>query len=243
MNTSNHMPRTILALALLALVWSCADDADIKGGGQKGEDGKTIEVLENTKEVEGIDSFQGLKGTGFVVKNYIQLKSAAEVCLGQGLGAISDDMFAAGRCPNAKPAGEPEAGNEKLVILGADKCAYRNQNIYDVLKDQLWSPDLAGRTDTLANQLTPSYLQALATAADVYAHTVYQPANLCDSKDKTEELVNRCLSQYSGGDLDPVVESIHELCTQGTVKAREALATILGSAAFASAVPRNGEED
>lgn len=229
--------RLVLVWMGLAVMAGCSDDKKVTGksGSKGGGDGPA--VTSEDKEVEGVDSYQGVKGSGFVVKNYLQLKAATEACVGAGMGVVADDMFAMGRC--GAGVGNP-GGGDKLVILGADKCAFRNQNIFDVLKDSLWSPDLAGRTDTLANQLTPSYLQALATAADVVAHSVANPQELCGTKEKALELLGKCVAQFSPSSLDSAAEKIAEICAQGGTKSREAIATIIGSAAFASAAPKDG---
>jgi hypothetical protein len=211
-------------------------------GEAAGDDG-SVDVKEVNQGIQSIDSYQAVNANAFVVKNNLQLRAAADACLGAGLGVITDDMFAAGRCQGgARQQAPAQADSEKLVILGADKCGYRSQHIYEVLKDQLWSPDLAGRTDTLANELTPSYLQALAVAADVYAHGVSQPGALCDTPEKAKELVGKCLAQYPEAEIDKAATAIAGLCSQGAVKAREALATILGSVAFAAATTRDGGE-
>ncbi len=243
-------PGQKLACLVIAVFCAAACSSDKKnsdapsrpaagGGGAGGDDAPhEVVVLEDTKGIEGIDSYKGLRGTGFAVKNYLQLKTAAEACLGGGLGVVSADMFAPGRCQGAKTAAAPAPG-DKLTILGADKCAVQGQNIYDVLKDQLWSPELAGRTDTLSNELTPGYLQAMALAADVYVHSVQDPGSLCDTKEKTKILLHKCIAQYDDKALDKAVDAIQVLCAGGGVQARQALATILGSAAFAAAAPQD----
>ena len=203
------------------------------------EETKEIDVDGEKRGVEGIDSYQALRGAGFIVKNYLQLKAAARVCLGANLGVVEDSMFTDGRCENQQAAVTPAPGNEIKAILGVDKCDARGKNIYDALKNQLWAPELAGRTDTLSNELTPAYLQALAQAADVYAHTVDQPGDLCDTLDKTKELMTRCLAQFPAAQVEPLAEDIHNICKGGALDAREAIATILGSAAFAAASPSN----
>jgi hypothetical protein len=231
-----------LAVSWMTAACSKKDEAFSSSSGKKKEEVKEdseIDVDGEKRGVEGIDSFQALKGTGFVVKNYLQLKAAAKVCLGANLGLVNDSMFAANRCPNQTAVGAPAEGNEKLEILGVDKCSDRGKNIYDALKSQLWAPELAGRTDTLSNDLTPNYLQALALAGDVYAHTVTSPGNLCDTEEKAQELLERCLPLYSKSKIEAVAPAIHESCKEGAIKAREAIATILGSAAFAAASPSN----
>lgn len=214
-----------------------------------------VKIKEVNPGVDGIDSYQRVQMTAFVVKNNLQLRAAADTCLGPGLGIIQDDMFAPRLCSNARDLefiqtrppnpnenlnGNPDFGGDKFVILGADKCGARGQHIFDVLQDRLWSPDLAGRTDTLANQLTPNYLQALATAADVYAHGVAQPMMLCDTMERAQDLVSKCLGQYPLGAREAVAQLVNRLCSQGPIKAREAIASILGSAAFAAATVRDG---
>jgi hypothetical protein len=79
-------------------------------------------------------------------------------------------------------------------------------------------------------------------AADVYAHGVSQPVALCDTPEKAKELVGTCLSQYPEAEIEKAATAIAGLCSQGAVKAREALATILGSVAFAAATTRDGGE-
>ena len=233
----------IISTVLFAVgLLGCDDDKKTSGSNGRlvaSDDSKKVsalpEVFSDNKSVEEIDSYQSVRGSGFIVKNNLQLKAAADSCLGPGLGIITPDMFAQGRCPG----GGGGATGDRLVILGADKCGMRTQHIYEVLKAQLWSPDLAGRTDTLSNQLTPPYLQALAQAADVYAHGVSDPAALCGTPEKAKDLLNRCLAQIAGKDLMKVAEKIAALCAEGGPKAREAIATVLGSAAFAAAAPKD----
>jgi hypothetical protein len=234
---------TIFSVFLLPAVFGCDSEKKTSGSNARRTVDRTDaakvdslpDVFSDNKSVEAIDSYQNVRGSGFVVKNNLQLKAAADACLGPGLGVITDDMFAANRCQQ----GMGGATGDKLVILGADKCPLRGQHIYEVLKNQLWSPDLAGRTDTLANQLTPSYLQALAQAADVYAHGVTDPGSLCGTQEKAKELLTRCIAQFAGKDLGPAAQKIAGICAEGGPKAREAIATVLGSAAFAAAAPKD----
>lgn len=231
----------------------------------------SVKIIEANPSVEGVDSYRSVGAAGFVVKNYLQLKAAADACLGPGLGYIRDDMFAPGRCQGpAKPL-PPEAlaanagdaiidalngagstvtatatsttlDNARDIILGADKCDMRSSHILEVLKGQLWDPMLAGRTDTLANQLTPAYLQALAVAADVYVHSIDYPQLLCDSEDKAAALVSRCLAQDRTAVMQ-VATAISGVCQSGALKARQALASILGSSAFAAATPKGATKE
>jgi hypothetical protein len=241
----NQLAINTFLLVAVTVVFGCDNYNKTSGSNSRGDlkplDSKTLEaaqeVYSDNKTVDEIDSYQGVRGTGFIVKNNIQLKAAAEACLGPGLGVITDDMFAQGRCPGAAGG----ATGDRLVILGADKCSVRGKHIYEVLKGQLWSPDLAGRTDTLSNQLTPSYLQALAQSADVYAHGVSDPSALCSTSDKAKDFLTRCLAQIASNDLAQAAEKISTLCSQGGAKAREAIATVLGSAAFAAASPKDSE--
>lgn len=226
--------RSALAVMAVLAVAACSND---KSSGSKDKDDDT-DVVDDSKDIETIDSYQDVQGSAFLVKNNLQLKAAAVACLGEGPGTVGDDMFSAKLCPGN--GGTPATG-DKLVILGADKCGIRGKNIYDALKDQLWSPDLAGRTDTLGNHLTPSYLQALAVAADVYAHTVENPQALCGDEDKALDLLKRCVSQFDPASLDAAVKEIAGICSKGGVEARQAIATILGSAAFAAAAPSDGK--
>ena len=219
----------LLPLAALA-VSGCSDS---KQSGITGKVGNSA-VINDTQQVQGVDAYQGVQGTGFIAKNYLQLRAAADSCLGAGLGTISDDMFAAGTCQN-QPA--PSLPADKVPILGADKCDDRGKYVYEALQAQLWAPSLAGRTDTLANQLTPSYLTALAVAADVYAHTVANPQDLCGTRAAAQQLLSNCMGQFAPAQLNTVVDGLVALCSQGGVQSRAAIATIIGSAAFAAAVP------
>jgi hypothetical protein len=147
-------------------------------------------------------------------------------------------MFKVGLCPGAK-ASQP-LPPDKSEILGGDKCVMIGQNVFDALATSLWSPNLAGRTDTLANTLTPAYLTALATAADVYAHGVVNPSALCSTKDAASALVAKCLPQYEKPALDAVTDTIVNVCNQGPAGPRSAIAMIIGSVAFAAAAPDDG---
>ena len=239
----NQLAISTVLLLIVILSSGCDSYSKTSGGGGdlQTPDSKKLETLpevfSDNKTVEEIDSYQGIRGAGFVVKNNIQLTAAAEACLGPGLGIITRDMFAQGRCPGAGRGGG--ATGDRLVILGADKCGALGKPIYEVLKAQLWSPDLAGRTDTLSNQLTSSYLQALAQSADVYAHGVNDPAALCSTPEKAKEFLTRCLAQIATKDLTKAAEKISALCAEGGAKSREAIATVLGSAAFAAASPKD----
>lgn len=203
--------------------------------------------------------------TRIVVKNDLQLRASADICLGPGLGIIKGDMFVSGLCAaddqiesifrqdidvltdgdSGRELGleiNPylENDNTKIPILGANFCFARGQHIFTILKDQLWSPDLATRSDTLSNELTANYLRALATAANIYAHGVVRPSELCDTASRARELVNRCLGLYPQHKLVNIAEVIQASCAQGASKAREAIARILGSAAFAVAFSYQG---
>jgi len=241
---SKHCYKIGSILFLLVSTFNCAEKENNLSSKPNSSKGKEIKVEQDKREVVGVDSYQELKGSGFVVKNYIQLKAAAKACLGGYVGTVDDSMFAAARCPGqeAIPADFAETG--KIAILGKDKCTFRKSNIYDSLKDQLWAPELAGRTETLTNEITSSYLQALAVGADVYAHTVEDPMSLCNDKEKSLELASNCLPQYSESQLKSVAKDLQESCEKGPMEARQAIATIMGSAAFAAAaLPVNAQKE
>ena len=166
-----------------------------------------------------------------LMKNYMQLSSAIDNCVGPGLGTITNDMFVPGQCPNVPTFQTPA---DKVPILSPTECVNTGQNILDVNKAQLWDPAQAGRTVTLANNLTAGYLTALAEVADVYAHGVTNPSSLCSTQAQAQTLVQNCLSQFDPTTLANVTTTIQQLCAQGPLQARQAIATIIGSVAFAS---------
>jgi hypothetical protein len=170
-------------------------------------------------------------GASFTVKNYLQLKGAADQCLGAGLGLVSADMFAAA-CDKQPAPGERPA--DKKAILGKDKCNLVGSNIIEANKSRLWDPESAARTTTLANTLNPDYLSALAEVADVYAHGVQDPMALCGTVESATSLAGNCLGQYEPAALTAAVNYLQTQCAKGSKEAREAIATMLGSAAFAA---------
>jgi hypothetical protein len=214
------------------------DDDDEDDGGSGGDDvEETIEVFEEQRGVSDVDSYQKLAGQRVLAKNYLQLRTSADACVGAtGLAVVRDDMFASAACAGAPAVPAAQPGDERVAILGRDKCGWRGSDVFDLLQGQLWSPVKAGRSDTLAGEMTPPYLQALAMAADVVAHSVPFPATLCDSQDKARDLLARCLPLVPAARLDETATSISAQCTQGARQARAAIATIIGSAAFAAAV-------
>lgn len=170
-------------------------------------------------------------GAAFTVKNYVQLKGAAEQCLGAGLGAVTADMFAQA-CPGKGAPGALPA--DKKAILGRDKCNLVGTNIIDANKARLWDPESAARTTTLANTLNPDYLSALAEVADVYTHALQDPMTLCSTVEAATNLAGNCLGQFEPAALTAAVNHLQTQCAKGSKEAREAIATMIGSAAFAA---------
>ena len=219
----------------LSLVLSCSSGTSGVSGINKvaGKGSYSASVRSDIAETT-TDNYKSVDGASFTVKNYLQLKSATEQCLGPGLGIVSADMFTPGACPKGKNMGA--LSPDKKAILGADKCALAatGTNVVDANKSRLWDPESAARTATLANTLNPDYLSALAEVADVYAHGVSDPVALCGTIEAATKLLGGCLGQYEPAALTVAANTLQASCSKGPAEARAAIATMIGSAAFAA---------
>ena len=223
------------SLLPLSLVLSCSSGSSGTSGINKlANKGAYNGSIRSDNIATITDNYKSVDGAGFTVKNYLQLKSATEQCLGAGLGIVTSDMFTPGVCPKGKNMGALPA--DKKAILGADKCALAvsGVNVLDGNKNRLWDPESAARTATLANTLNPDYLSALAEVADVYAHGVSDPVALCGTIEAATKLLGGCLSQYEPAALSAAANALQASCSEGPAEARAAIATMIGSAAFAA---------
>ncbi len=223
------------SLLPLSLVLSCSSGTSgVSGVNKLATKGTYNGSVRSDNVATTTDNYKSVDGAGFTVKNYLQLKSATEQCLGPGLGTVTADMFTPGVCPKGKNMGALSAG--KKAILGADKCALAasGANVLDGNKNRLWDPESAARTATLANTLNPDYLSALAEVADVYAHGISDPVALCGTIEAATKLLGGCLSQYEPAALTAAANALQASCSKGPAEARAAIATMIGSAAFAA---------
>lgn len=220
---------SILLPVLLAI--SCAGNGSSGLGSKISKAGHGNGPRKDEVEAHKDGDVGVIGGASFTVKNYLQLKGAADQCLGAGLGMVSNDMFSAVCGKNPAPGELPK---DKKAILGQDKCNLIGSNIIEANKSRLWDPESAARTTTLANTLNPDYLSALAEVADVYAHGVQDPMALCGTIEAATSLAGNCLGQYEPAALTAAVNYLQTQCAKGSKEAREAIATMLGSAAFAA---------
>jgi len=225
------------SLLPLSLVLSCSSGSSGTSGINKlANKGAYNGSIRSDNVATITDNYKSVDGAGFTVKNYLQLKSATEQCLGAGLGIVTSDMFTPGVCPKGKNMGALPA--DKKAILGADKCDWaanpKGMNVLDGNKSRLWDPESAARTATLANTLNPDYLSALAEVADVYAHGVPDPVALCGTIEAATKLLGGCLSQYEPAALSAAANALQSSCSKGPAEARAAIATMIGSAAFSA---------
>ena len=229
------MKRQLILLLPLVAVVSCSGSTQSSVGSKLVKSSGAASIRNDKVDTERGSDVGVIGGASFTVKNYIQLKNATEQCLGQNLGTVTVDMIQGGKCPGSGNMAAAAAADRK-PILGQDKCALvsAKANIIDANKTRLWDPESASRTATLANTLNPDYLAALAEVADVYAYGVQDPMALCSTVEAATKLVGSCLGQYEPAALTTVVNQMQVACAKGSNEARAAIASMIGSAAFAA---------
>ena len=88
------------SLLPLSLVLSCSSGSSGTSGINKlANKGAYNGSIRSDNIATITDNYKSVDGAGFTVKNYLQLKSATEQCLGAGLGIVTSDMFTPGVCP------------------------------------------------------------------------------------------------------------------------------------------------
>ncbi|MBM4251566.1 MAG: hypothetical protein FJ146_06310 [Deltaproteobacteria bacterium] len=224
--------KALIVLPMLLLV-ACAGGGTSGLGSKVGKQSSASAFRRDEVTAQKDGDVGVLGGAAFTVKNYLQLKGVADQCLGAGLGTVTADMFTE-LCPGKQASEKPPLKNDQKVILGRDKCGLIGTNIIEANKSRLWDPESAARTTTLANTLNPDYLSALAEVADVYTHGIPEPMTLCGTVEAATRLAGNCLGQFEPAALTAAVNHLQTQCAKGSKEAREAIATMIGSAAFAA---------
>ncbi|NBW80894.1 hypothetical protein EBR21_03985 [bacterium] len=139
-----------------------------------------------------------------------------------------------------QPGTNPE-GKIRFVLPGSLTAG---ANVIDARKSDLFDPAAEGRETATANEPSVVYLNAATLVAEVVAHNadVTNSASkaYCATPEAAKALISRCVPALSEEELSvrsestgkTMAEKMAEVCSQGALNSRMALASFLGSWLF-----------
>ena len=198
------------------------------------EDPEQEEELSEKEEQddEPIEIVQNISGLGaFQVKSVDVLKASIIGCFNnQDILSISDDMLI-----TEEVADDLGSGRERFLIPKEAVTYVAGANIVDLESENL-SGEPGPVTGVRSDQLTDTYLRAVAVVADVVAHncSANDPYCTCGSEQSATDMLSRCLPSFNPNSdaFKGLAVKFAEHCGATEKSQREAIASLISSYAF-----------
>jgi hypothetical protein len=183
-------------------------------------------VIETIKKETISDS-----GASFQVKSVQLLKSSLRACLGPGATVVKPEMILSGAAFSVDTT-----TGLKPFLLGASKVG---QDIVDLEQVNLYDPEKVVRGTVGADALSDLYLRSLGTIADVAAFNcdLNDPMCNCSTDALAKSFLERCLPAFKLDTAEgkTAFDAFSTACKGNSESKRKAIASVIGSYAFASA--------